>query len=169
MRSPEAKKYADAGKPVSRATCEKIENYSPSPTSCSTIKVAPQPAWSDAMISKYFLSTAILALSLSLISCSHQDQKELSNDMKAAGEAAKQTATDAADAAKKAADATDLGDKTKKVAGDVEKAAKNAYDAAADATQKAVDKTKEATDKAVDKTKDTTQKAIDKTKKAPAN
>jgi hypothetical protein len=121
------------------------------------------------MTNKYFLSTAMLALSFALISCTHQDQKQLSNDVKAAGEAAKQTASDAADATKKAAASTDLGDKTKKVAGDVEKGAKNAYDAAADATQKAVDKTKDATQKAVDKTKDTTQKAIDKTKKDPTN
>jgi gas vesicle protein len=105
------------------------------------------------MNNKHILATAILSFSLGMISCTHQDQKELSNDVKAAGEAAKQTASDAADATKKAAASTDLGDKTKKVAGDVEKGAKNAYDAAADATQKAVDKTKEAAQKAADKTK----------------
>jgi hypothetical protein len=117
-----------------------------------------QSAWSDAMTNKHLLTTVILALSFSAASCTQQDQKQLSKDVKSAGEAAKQTATDAVDATKKAADATDLGDKTKKVAGDVAKGAEKAYDAAADATQKAVDKTKDAT-----------QKTIDKSKKDPAN
>ena len=90
------------------------------------------------MTNKHLLTTVILALSFSAASCTQQDQKQLSKDVKSAGEAAKQTATDAVDATKKAADATDLGDKTKKVAGDVAKGAEKAYDAAADATQKAV-------------------------------
>lgn len=111
-----------------------------------------------------------LALAMGAAGCSREDSKRLSNDMKATGEAVKQTATDAADAAKKTANDAVNSPQAKQASDDLKSNSKKAVNTVADKSKELADEAAAGTKKAVQATSDFVQdagsKAADAAKKA---
>jgi hypothetical protein len=132
------------------------------------VEIFGQPR-SDDMKNKLII-LAGLALGIGLTGCSHEDSKRLSNDMKATGEAVKQTATDAAEAAKKTANDAVNSPRTKQAGDDLENSSKKAVNTVADKSKELADQaaaeTKKAAQATADFVQDASSKAADATKKA---
>ena len=95
-------------------------------------------------------------LAIALVGCSRSDREKLKDDV----QAAQQKASEAADATKKAYDATAA--KTREMAGEVASGTRKAVDTTKDLTKDAADKTAKAAKKAVDKSKQAAKDVTDK-------